>query len=168
MKNMTRQEYVAHLRRYAEGVVSSACHLNINLTYSHHQYCSSHGHAHHHLNISMDGCRKSSGFSRGASMYRGVTRHHQHGRWQARIGRVSGNKDLYLGTFSMLLNMHGLTLPWFILFISVLMVISWMIYSTTPPTLCHGRPEGTQCPIRCNDRSRSHVHTHACLCLGRE
>ncbi|KAE8701165.1 AP2-like ethylene-responsive transcription factor AIL5 [Hibiscus syriacus] len=58
MKSMTRQEYVAHLRR------------------------------------------KSSGFSRGASMYRGVTRHHQHGRWQARIGRVAGNKDLYLGTFS--------------------------------------------------------------------
>ncbi|GAA0173945.1 DNA-binding transcription factor [Lithospermum erythrorhizon] len=57
-KNMTRQEFVAHLRR------------------------------------------KSSGFSRGASMYRGVTRHHQHGRWQARIGRVAGNKDLYLGTFS--------------------------------------------------------------------
>ncbi|EEF52235.1 conserved hypothetical protein [Ricinus communis] len=55
---MSRQEYVAHLRR------------------------------------------KSSGFSRGASMYRGVTRHHQHGRWQARIGRVAGNKDLYLGTFS--------------------------------------------------------------------
>lgn len=74
--------------------------------------------------------RKSSGFSRGASVYRGVTRfnlditilktyvymqhvtwpwsclcnlsrHHQHGRWQARIGRVAGNKDLYLGTFSM-------------------------------------------------------------------
>ncbi|KAK1383174.1 AP2-like ethylene-responsive transcription factor ANT [Heracleum sosnowskyi] len=58
MKNMTRQEFVAHLRR------------------------------------------KSTGFSRGASMYRGVTRHHQHGRWQARIGRVAGNKDLYLGTFS--------------------------------------------------------------------
>ncbi|GMI91069.1 hypothetical protein HRI_002776200 [Hibiscus trionum] len=58
MKNMNRQEYVAHLRR------------------------------------------KSSGFSRGASMFRGVTRHHQHGRWQARIGRVAGNKDLYLGTFS--------------------------------------------------------------------
>ncbi|KAL2940826.1 AP2-like ethylene-responsive transcription factor PLT2 [Bienertia sinuspersici] len=37
---------------------------------------------------------------RGASIYRGVTRHHQHGRWQARIGRVAGNKDLYLGTFS--------------------------------------------------------------------
>ncbi|GJT77211.1 AP2-like ethylene-responsive transcription factor AIL1 [Tanacetum coccineum] len=56
MKNMSRQEFVANLRR------------------------------------------KSSGFSRGASMYRGVTRHHQHGRWQARIGRVAGNKDLYLGT----------------------------------------------------------------------
>lgn len=58
MQNMSRQEYVAHLRR------------------------------------------KSSGFSRGASIYRGVTRHHQHGRWQARIGRVAGNKDLYLGTYS--------------------------------------------------------------------
>ncbi|CAK7337567.1 unnamed protein product [Dovyalis caffra] len=58
MKRMTRQEFVASLRR------------------------------------------KSSGFSRGASIYRGVTRHHQHGRWQARIGRVAGNKDLYLGTFS--------------------------------------------------------------------
>ncbi|KAE8735513.1 AP2-like ethylene-responsive transcription factor PLT2 [Hibiscus syriacus] len=29
-----------------------------------------------------------------------INRHHQHGRWQARIGRVSGNKDLYLGTFN--------------------------------------------------------------------
>ncbi|CAI9770584.1 unnamed protein product [Fraxinus pennsylvanica] len=58
MKHMTRQEFVASIRR------------------------------------------KSSGFSRGASMYRGVTRHHQQGRWQARIGRVAGNKDLYLGTFS--------------------------------------------------------------------
>ncbi|KAJ7568768.1 hypothetical protein O6H91_01G047200 [Diphasiastrum complanatum] len=44
--------------------------------------------------------RKSSGFSRGASAYRGVTRHHQQGRWQARIGRVAGNKDVYLGTFA--------------------------------------------------------------------
>ncbi|KAL0009877.1 hypothetical protein SO802_004985 [Lithocarpus litseifolius] len=60
MKNITRQEFVANLRR------------------------------------------KSSGFSRGASMYRGVTRHHQLGRWQARIGSVAGNKDLYLGTFSVL------------------------------------------------------------------
>ena len=31
-----------------------------------------------------------------------LIRHHQHGRWQARIGRVAGNKDLYLGTFSKL------------------------------------------------------------------
>ncbi|MCL7035320.1 hypothetical protein MKW94_023094 [Papaver nudicaule] len=44
--------------------------------------------------------RKSSGFSRGASMYRGVYRNTQSGRWQARIGRAAGNKDLYLGTFS--------------------------------------------------------------------
>uniref|UniRef100_A0A2N9EF82 AP2/ERF domain-containing protein n=1 Tax=Fagus sylvatica TaxID=28930 RepID=A0A2N9EF82_FAGSY len=28
-----------------------------------------------------------------------LRRHHQQGRWQARIGRVAGNKDLYLGTF---------------------------------------------------------------------
>ncbi|XLT07654.1 hypothetical protein HN51_053447 [Arachis hypogaea] len=29
-----------------------------------------------------------------------LRRHHQQGRWQARIGRVAGNKDLLLGTFS--------------------------------------------------------------------
>ncbi|KAK4283775.1 hypothetical protein QN277_000694 [Acacia crassicarpa] len=44
--------------------------------------------------------RKSSGFSRGPSIYRGVTRQRQQGRWLARIGRVAGNKDLYLGTFA--------------------------------------------------------------------
>jgi len=44
--------------------------------------------------------KRSSGFSRGASIYWGVTRHHQHGRWQSWIDRVAGNKDLYLGTFS--------------------------------------------------------------------
>ena len=33
------------------------------------------------------------------SQYRGVTRHHQHGKWEARIGRVDGSKYLYLGTF---------------------------------------------------------------------
>ncbi|CAL0322125.1 unnamed protein product [Lupinus luteus] len=44
--------------------------------------------------------RKSSGFSRGASMYRGVTRHYQKGKWQAKLGRVGGGKDLYLGTFN--------------------------------------------------------------------
>ncbi|KAK2075846.1 hypothetical protein QBZ16_001587 [Prototheca wickerhamii] len=31
--------------------------------------------------------------------YRGVTKHHQHGKWEARIGRVDGSKYLYLGTF---------------------------------------------------------------------
>ncbi|KAM7255793.1 hypothetical protein ACFE04_011534 [Oxalis oulophora] len=44
--------------------------------------------------------RKSSGFSRGASRYRGVARHHHNGRWEARIGRVFGNKYLYLGTYA--------------------------------------------------------------------
>ncbi|KAB5543955.1 hypothetical protein DKX38_012067 [Salix brachista] len=43
--------------------------------------------------------RRSSGFSRGVSKYRGVARHHQNGRWEARIGRVYGNKYLYLGTY---------------------------------------------------------------------
>ncbi|GMI80497.1 WRINKLED, WRINKLED 1, ACTIVATOR OF SPO(MIN)::LUC1 [Hibiscus trionum] len=46
--------------------------------------------------------RRSSGFSRGVSKYRGVARHHHNGRWEARIGRVFGNKYLYLGTFSKL------------------------------------------------------------------
>ncbi|XP_054808056.1 AP2-like ethylene-responsive transcription factor At1g79700 [Prosopis cineraria] len=44
--------------------------------------------------------RTSSGFSRGVSKYRGVARHHHNGRWEARIGRVFGNKYLYLGTYS--------------------------------------------------------------------
>ncbi|CAH9114029.1 unnamed protein product [Cuscuta europaea] len=43
--------------------------------------------------------RHSSGFSRGVSKYRGVARHHQNGRWEARIGLVTGSKYLYLGTF---------------------------------------------------------------------
>lgn len=43
--------------------------------------------------------RQSSGFSRGLSKYRGVARHHHNGRWEARIGRVCGNKYLYLGTY---------------------------------------------------------------------
>ncbi|KAJ0095439.1 hypothetical protein Patl1_16347 [Pistacia atlantica] len=44
--------------------------------------------------------RRSSGFSRGVSKYRGVAKHHHNGRWEARIGRVFGNKYLYLGTYS--------------------------------------------------------------------
>ncbi|KAK4781300.1 hypothetical protein SAY87_017406 [Trapa incisa] len=43
--------------------------------------------------------RKSNGFSRGVSKYRGVARHHHNGKWEARIGRVFGNKYLYLGTY---------------------------------------------------------------------
>ncbi|GJT05849.1 AP2-like ethylene-responsive transcription factor [Tanacetum coccineum] len=44
--------------------------------------------------------RKSNGFSRGVSKFRGVARHHHNGRWEARIGRVFGNKYLYLGTYA--------------------------------------------------------------------
>ncbi|PNT68176.1 hypothetical protein BRADI_3g36820v3 [Brachypodium distachyon] len=44
--------------------------------------------------------RKSTGFSRGVSKYRGVARHHHNGKWEARIGRVYGNKYLYLGTYA--------------------------------------------------------------------
>ncbi|CAM8955041.1 unnamed protein product [Rhodiola kirilowii] len=44
--------------------------------------------------------RRSSGFSRGVSKFRGVAKHHHNGRWEARIGRVLGNKYLYLGTYS--------------------------------------------------------------------
>eukprot|EP00884_Botryococcus_braunii_P011934 jgi/Botrbrau1/20741/Bobra.0058s0069.1 len=43
--------------------------------------------------------RNSTGFARGQSKYRGVTKHHHQGRWEARIGRVEGNRYLYLGTF---------------------------------------------------------------------
>ncbi|XP_042380304.1 ethylene-responsive transcription factor WRI1-like [Zingiber officinale] len=43
--------------------------------------------------------RRSNGFSRGVSKYRGVFRHQHKGRWEARIG-VFGNKNRYLGTFS--------------------------------------------------------------------
>lgn len=44
-------------------------------------------------------CAKPPRLCRGASQYRGVTKHHQHGKWEARIGRVDGSKYLYLGTF---------------------------------------------------------------------
>eukprot|EP00262_Sarcandra_glabra_P010924 TRINITY_DN2658_c1_g1_i2.p1 TRINITY_DN2658_c1_g1~~TRINITY_DN2658_c1_g1_i2.p1 ORF type:complete len:170 (-),score=27.06 TRINITY_DN2658_c1_g1_i2:266-775(-) len=44
--------------------------------------------------------RKSTCFSRGTSIYRGVTRHRREGsKWQARIGRLTGTKELHLGSF---------------------------------------------------------------------
>ncbi|VAH92630.1 unnamed protein product [Triticum turgidum subsp. durum] len=49
--------------------------------------------------------RDSSGFTRGASKYRGVAKHHKKGRWEARIGCGSGSgsgggkRYLYLGIF---------------------------------------------------------------------
>ncbi|GMH34982.1 hypothetical protein BSKO_02843 [Bryopsis sp. KO-2023] len=41
--------------------------------------------------------RRSKGFSRGNSMYRGVTQH-PNGRWESRIG-ISGNRHIYLGLY---------------------------------------------------------------------
>ena len=43
--------------------------------------------------------RKSVGFSRGASKYRGVTRHHSQGRWEARLGRIGECKYNWLGVY---------------------------------------------------------------------
>ena len=46
--------------------------------------------------------RRSSGFARGVSAFRGVTSHkgkNSKGRWEARIGRVLGNQYIYLGTY---------------------------------------------------------------------
>jgi len=43
--------------------------------------------------------RGSVGFARGQSQYRGVTKHHQQGKWEARIGKITGNKYIYLGTY---------------------------------------------------------------------
>ncbi|XP_038979321.1 AP2-like ethylene-responsive transcription factor At1g79700, partial [Phoenix dactylifera] len=40
--------------------------------------------------------RRSDGFARGVSKYRGVARHHHNGRWEARLGLVLGYKYLYL------------------------------------------------------------------------
>lgn len=41
--------------------------------------------------------RKGSGFSRGSSKFKGVTRHPSMGRWEARLGQVLGNKYLHWG-----------------------------------------------------------------------
>ncbi|CAL9099970.1 unnamed protein product [Musa acuminata var. zebrina] len=42
--------------------------------------------------------RQSTGFTRGSSKYRGVTRH-KCGRWEARMGQLLGKKYIYLGLF---------------------------------------------------------------------
>ncbi|TYH49166.1 hypothetical protein ES332_D10G117200v1 [Gossypium tomentosum] len=52
------------------------------------------------VSVDSDNKKIADTFGQRTSIYRGVTRHHQQGRWQARIGRVAGNKDLYLGTFA--------------------------------------------------------------------
>ncbi|MFS8029705.1 putative transcription factor AP2-EREBP family [Helianthus anomalus] len=45
--------------------------------------------------------RRSSGFSRGVSKYRGVATHHHNGRWEARMGRVFGNSLNAVTNFDM-------------------------------------------------------------------
>ena len=73
MKHMTRQEFVAAIRRYiynkrfyfkpkdkSWSIIKLALEIEQELSLS--------------LMFSNSICRKSSGFSRGASMYRGVTR----------------------------------------------------------------------------------------------
>ncbi|WOH06169.1 hypothetical protein DCAR_0625592 [Daucus carota subsp. sativus] len=44
--------------------------------------------------------RKSRGFSRGASEYRGVAKHHAKGKWEARIKVIGEKRYRYLGTFT--------------------------------------------------------------------
>nr|AFH68065.1 AP2/EREBP transcription factor WRI1 [Cocos nucifera] len=44
--------------------------------------------------------RRSNGFARGTSKYRGVARHHKNGRWEARLGKDFGCKYIYLGTYA--------------------------------------------------------------------
>jgi hypothetical protein len=43
--------------------------------------------------------RKSCGFARGTSKFRGVTRRSQNGRWEARSASIGSRKYTYLGTF---------------------------------------------------------------------
>ena len=43
--------------------------------------------------------RKSCGFARGTSRYRGVTKRTQNGRWEARSAAIGSRKYVYLGTF---------------------------------------------------------------------
>lgn len=43
--------------------------------------------------------RRSCGFARGTSRYRGVTRRSHNGRWEARSAAIGSRKYIYLGTF---------------------------------------------------------------------
>ena len=95
-------------------------------------------------------------------------RHHQHGRWQARIGRVSGNKDLYLGTFSTcsslvvtLLHIPMLPSPYHDRQWGLLLAAGgsrWLA-----PRGCHGlRTQGVQ--SQCSDPERGLNDAMPCRC----
>ncbi|KAH0461111.1 hypothetical protein IEQ34_008686 [Dendrobium chrysotoxum] len=89
MKHMTRQEYVASLRRKSSGFSRGASIYRGVTRYV--------GFA--PIDIIKLQLRRCWPLPlNNLLLFR--RRHHQHGRWQARIGRVAGNKDLYLGTFS--------------------------------------------------------------------
>lgn len=121
MKNCTRQEFVASIRRYARDQIDPSskqhCHqfpLFLTLLFT---LCVKFPGKvvafleEHPCIAELQGKHKLGFFCllvclfriyfclnvRSTSLF---SRHHQHGRWQARIGRVAGNKDLYLGTFS--------------------------------------------------------------------
>ncbi|KAF3780669.1 AP2-like ethylene-responsive transcription factor [Nymphaea thermarum] len=99
MKHMSRQEYIASLRRKSSGFsrgasiyrgVTREVGLN-NIS------CGTDRSA--VLAVNLLGVQ----WTFNSEFYTLGDQHEpepQHGRWQARIGRVAGNKDLYLGTFS--------------------------------------------------------------------
>ncbi|KAG6399887.1 hypothetical protein SASPL_141372 [Salvia splendens] len=99
MKHMTKQEFIASLRRFVytnyyymgktgKAVASQGEHQCIEVLQG--VVC-----RHQGLFIWFDHRQKNV-----AKLACFLCRHHQQGRWQARIGRVAGNKDLYLGTFA--------------------------------------------------------------------
>jgi hypothetical protein len=78
MKHMTRQEYVASLRRYINILFKILSLYAEAATIGHGsrilQMISGTIFDNYMIQFILNWCRKSSGFSRGASIYRGVTR----------------------------------------------------------------------------------------------
>ena len=59
-------------------------------------------------------------------------RHHHNGRWEARIGRVFGNKYLYLGTYgipppSIIVIWNQLCLTWLDSMVKNIQILLWLI-----------------------------------------
>ncbi|PAN27899.1 hypothetical protein PAHAL_5G116300 [Panicum hallii] len=79
------------------GSESSECKLNFPLELYNHEHETMHRMSREAYLAALR--RRSSSFSRGASEYRGVAKHHRNGRWEARIGYANCKKYLYLGIF---------------------------------------------------------------------